>query len=253
MKKIYIYLQNFKLSHIILVKVMAVTLTLNGSTSVLTCEYFPSIELSDQYEYDCGLVDFQTFNSIPNVDINNNLFHIADEVVEIPIGSYEIEDIANFIQTALENGKKNMTVTIWANNNTLQSMITANAEIYFNRDRSIGSLLGFSQKQLNANVLHLSDLPVNITKVNVIRIECNIISGSYINERRAHTLHEFSPSVGPGYKIVEVPRNVIYLPVTVKRISSITLKLVDQNGDIINFRGETVTVRLHLKPHNVTV
>ncbi len=60
-------------------------------------------------------------------------------------------------------------------------------------------------------------------------------------------MHEFSPAVGPGYKIIEAPRNVIYLPVNVKQITSITLKLIDQDGDLINFRGETVTIRIHIK------
>lgn len=240
-------------SDISLFTVMAITLTLSGTNSSLSCEYFPPIELPNQYDYECGLVDFQTYNSIPNIDITNNLLHIDDEVIEIPIGSYEIEDIATFIESALDNTKKNIKVTLWANNNTLKSMITSNVQIFFDKDRSIGSLLGFSRQILSANRLHMSDLPVNITKVNVIRIECNIIVGSYINGKQAHTLHEFSPSVGPGYKIVEVPRNVIYLPVNVKRISSVTLQLIDQNGDSINFRGETITIRLHLKPQHVSL
>ena len=231
---------------------MAVTLTFSGTTSILTCEYFPPIELPNKYDYECGLVDFQTYNSIPNVDITNNLFHVNDHIIEIPTGSYEIEDIISFIQKALEDINKNIKVKIWANNNTLKVMIISNVGIDFNKQRSIGSLLGFSQKILDANVVHMSDLPVNITKVNVIRVECNIITGSYINGKHAHTLHEFSPSVGPGYKIVEVPRNVIYLPVNVKRISSITLRLVDQTDNIINFQGETITIRLHLKPRNAT-
>lgn len=53
-----------------------------------------------------------------------------------------------------------------------------------------------------------------------------------------------------GYKIVEVPANVIYLPVNAKRLSSITLKITDQEGNLVNFRGETITIRLHLKPRD---
>ena len=84
-------------------------------------------------------------------------------------------------------------------------------------------------------------------RVNVVRVECNIIASAYINNKPSHTLHQFSPNVGPGYKIVVVPRNVIYLPVNIKRKSLVTLKLVDQYGVLINFEGEILTIRLHLK------
>lgn len=222
------------------------TLTLSGRSSHLSAEYFPPLNL-DQY-YVCGLIDFQTYNSIPNVDERNNLFHIGEYEIEIPTGTYEIDDIAKFISEELLLRNSTALVRIEANNNTMMSEIESNEKIYFNKDRTIGKLLGFSKCILDSDVLHLSDLPVDINKVNIIRVECNIITGSYFNNKPVHTIHEFSPETGAGYKIIEVPRNVIYLPVNVKRISSLTLKLVDQDGDLINFRGERITVRLHLTP-----
>nr|CAI5866039.1 unnamed protein product [Callosobruchus analis] len=44
--------------------------------------------------YALGLIDFVTFNTIPNVDETNNKFFInnTDHIV-IPVGSYEIVDI----------------------------------------------------------------------------------------------------------------------------------------------------------------
>ena len=225
---------------------MSITLTLTANQSVFTSNYFPPIDLKGDYV--CGLIDFQTYNSIPNIDESNNKFHIENDVIEIPTGSYEISDIEKCIQ--LEIRKRNIPAEVYIrpNNNTLQVEIKSTANIFFDKNGTIGTLLGFSSRRLEANVLHVSDLPVDIIKVNVIRIECNIISGSYINNEAVHTLHEFSPTVGPGYKIIETPKNVIYFPVIVNRLSSVTIKLVDQNGDIVNFRGENITLRLHLKP-----
>lgn len=45
---------------------MALTITLSGNSSILTADYFPPIELVKHLDYVCGLVDFQTYNSIPN-------------------------------------------------------------------------------------------------------------------------------------------------------------------------------------------
>lgn len=225
---------------------MSLTLTLTGNSSILSAEYFPTLELSSDYV--CGLIDFQTYNSIPNIDDQNNNIQIGDQIIKIPTGSYEISDIAKYIETELLKLDKKNKFSLKANNNTLKCMITCNKKINFKVSNNIGLLLGFSECELAANIEHTSDLPVNINKVNAIRLECNIISGSYINNKKVHTIHEFSPKVGPGYKIIDVPRNVIYLPVNVQRITSLIVTLVDQNNRLINFRGETITLRLHLKP-----
>lgn len=223
---------------------MSLTYALTGTSSQLSCDYFPPIELAGEYE--CGLVDLQTYNSIPNIDEGNNLFHIGSEIIEIPIGSYELDDIADYINKKMKNNDDNVIV-LFANNNTLKSELIANAKVYFNKDCSIGSLLGFSKRILEPHIRHSSDLPVNITRVSAIRVECNIIEGSYSNSIKSHILHEFSPMVEPGYKIVEVPKNVIYLPLNTRAISTLTIRIVDQNGDLINFRGEQITIRLHLR------
>lgn len=225
---------------------MSRTLTLSGNSSILTSNYFPPIDLNG--EYICALADFQTYNSIPNIDEDNNNFYIGNKNIKIPIGSYEIEDIEEFIKKTMEIPSTNKKMLqIRANNNTLKCEIYSEQQIDFEKSNSISKLLGFSQRKLEPNIWHSSDLPVDINKINIVRIECNIIHGTYINDQEAHILHEFSIGVGPGYKIIEVPQNLIYLPVAVKRISYISIRLLDQNGNLINFRGETVTIRLHLK------
>lgn len=223
---------------------MSITLTLSGNKSTLTTEYFPPIVLDSNYV--CGLVDFQTYNSIPNVDVMNNLFHLGNDVIKLPIGSYEIEDINNFIQEGLLKKNNTASVKIRANNNTLKCEIYCSEDIDFSHPNSIGSLLGFSNRKLVAKQMHESDLYVDINRVNTVRVECNLIDGTFINNQSAHILHQFSIKVSPGYKIIEVPKNVIYLPVNVKKISSITINLLDQDGNLINFRGELITIRLHL-------
>lgn len=57
----------------------SITLTLSGNSAHLQAEYFPTIDLSDG-NYVCGLIDFQTFNSIPNVDGTNNMFYYGSEI-----------------------------------------------------------------------------------------------------------------------------------------------------------------------------
>lgn len=221
------------------------TLTLSGTSSILEAYFFPPIELSPLKNYTLGLVELLTFNSIPNIDVGNNKFYVDKEIITIPTGSYEIEDLENYLQKALSD--HNIIVNLKPNNNTLCSEIKCNRNINFEPSDSIGRLLGFTPRILQANITHKSDLPVTILKINSLRVECNITAGAYINGQRVHTIHEFFPIVPPGYKIVEVPSHITYLPITVQSIHNLQLKLVDQDGELVNFRGEVITIRLHVK------
>jgi len=82
--------------------------------------------------------------------------------------------------------------------------------------------LGLTSKILKSNIRHTFDKTIDIIKINSICVQCNIINGTFINNEKPHTLHQFALVVSPGYKISEVPQNVIYLPVNTKQIHSIT-------------------------------
>lgn len=220
---------------------------LNGTESVIVCDFFPPIDLSHG-EWSIGLIDFTTYNSIPNVEENiNNKIHLKNMTLGLATGSYEIEDINRLCQ---EKVKKTMVFKIRANNNTLKAEVYTSEDVDFTDKSSIGPLLGFNRKLTAADKWYESDSPVDIIKVNVVRIGCNIARGSYDNGVESHIIHEFYPTVEPGFKIVEQPNNVIYLPVNVKQLDNITLTITDQEGRLVNFRGETITARLHLKQQN---
>lgn len=223
----------------------SITLTLSGTSSVLETHFFPPIELSSNKNHSLGLVELLTFNSIPNIDERNNKFHVDKEEITIPTGSYEIEDIELYLKEVLAS--KNITISLKPNNNTLCSIIKCSHQVDFRPNNSIGSLLGFTKRLIAPNTVESSDLPVTILKVNSLRVECSITSGAYINGQKVHTIHEFFPAVPPGFKIIEVPSHIIYLPITVRNIDHLEIRIVDQDGDLVNFRGEVITIRLHIK------
>lgn len=240
---------------------MSRTLTLTGKSHTLSHDFFPPLDLNDG-DYVIGLINFHTYNSIPNVDEWNNKFYYDDKVIGLPVGAYEIEDINNYLRLMIgDPGAHNVFelnehpslptnenfITLHANNTTLKCELLSNCKIDFTHDDSIGSLLGFSKRILKPGIIHKSDFSVNIVKVNSIQVECNIVTGAYRNDKLVHTIHEFYPSVPAGYKIIETPRNVIYLPVNVRTIHNLTLRICDQDGNLVNFQDEIITTRLHLR------
>lgn len=231
---------------------MSSTFTLKSLSNVLTANYYPPIELDDRYEYAVGLIGLHTYNTIPNIYDGNNKFYYDDQVIIIPTGSYEISDVEAYIQKHLSppndnTSDKNELLSIKPNNNTLRCEIMSFFSIDFRPSDSIGHMLGFSKRLLTAKKSYESDLPVQIIKVVTIRIEANIVTSTYYDTHLSHTLFEFSPSVEPGYSINIEPRNIIYLPINTKTISTISLRLLDQDGDPVDFRGEQIVVRLELK------
>ena len=220
------------------------TFTLSDRTSVLEAHYNPPIQLDGDYEI--GLINFETYNAIPNVDVNNNFLKVGDKLIEIPVGSYEIADINAFIHSQLP---ANTNFHLYANNNTLKSIIKCDKEVDFGVGKSIGPLLGFSATKIlrPINSPHISHEVVDILRVNTIKIDCNIVQGAFSNSTTAHTIHQFFPSVPPGFKIIETPQNVIYMPINTNTIDNIILKITDQDDRAINFRQEVVTIRLHLR------
>ena len=112
-------------------------------------------------------------------------------------------------------------------------------------------MLGFEKKRLTKNQKHISDRPIDIFKVNSVCVECNLVTNSFTNGKPVHIIHMFFPSSLPGAKIIEKPSNVIYLPINTRYINEIILKITYQDGNLVNFREEVVTVRLHLQ--NITL
>ena len=241
---------------------MSQTFTLKGRSHRLESVFTPPIELDPKYDYSLALISLNTWNTIPNIEEGKNKVYYREnsqeKVLKIPTGSYELEDIETFVHNQLTGAEatiieKNRVFSLKPNNNTLKCELKSVYDLNFEPKDSIAKLLGFSPQVLEANILHESDLPVEIIQVATIRVECNIISGSYYTNNPSHTLYEFSPTVDPGYSINIEPRNLIFLPVNEKKLYNITLNLLDQDSRPVNFRGEEVVIRLELRRNGSSI
>lgn len=275
----------------------SITLSLSGSSSDLSASYYPPIELGSD-EYVCGLIDFTTYMSIPNITETNNTFCFLDEsIIKLPIsqrmkverrmadlrmnpdksfneieiieddseenhffvktvsdaqiqletGSYEIEDILKNLKLKIAENFPGVTFESNIEKNILKCMVKMNRRICFDRPNSIASILGFKNSVLPKDVNNYSERLVNINPINVIRVETNITTGSFANDSMNRGIYDFYPTVGIGYKILERPKTIIYLPVSERSISQFRVRIVDQDNNLIDFRGEQISLRVHIK------
>lgn len=233
---------------------------LSEKRTQIKTKFRPLIQLDKNRKYEMALVNLETFYSFPNIDSSTNNFRYSPDNgvtwidINIPEGSYEIVDLNEYIQRIMrENGHYDTAaekyyITLEPNNNTLKSVldIEPNYKVDFTTANSIRSVLGFNA-QVYAAGYNESENIVNIISVNSLRVTSDIIGSSYSNGTTENIIYSFFPAVGPGYKIIEVPVNLVYLPVTVSTISSMETKFVDQNGKLINLRGEELSIRFHIR------
>ncbi len=219
------------------------TLTDSSTTRYYSDEIIVAVD-----DWEIGLVNFQSYYSIPNVTLDNDriLTITVDDnynFIRLPVGAYTLEDLNSAINTNLFPGQY---VNLTLHGPTNRVHLRSNLDIDF-REGSLAPLLGFNPGRYIHDRDHYAQHAPNLAPVEMIRIHCNIVQGSYEEEAHAHILHEFSPTIPTGYKIIEAPDHVIYLPLNVKRITEITLRVTDQDNKPLDFRGERIYIRLELK------
>ncbi|KAL4105293.1 hypothetical protein QTP88_020544 [Uroleucon formosanum] len=183
----------------------------------------------------------KTNNSIPNIEpgcntiafrnlINNN------EYVIIPTGTYELDQLESIIQKMMPEYISFFELK--ANSTTLKCSISCSHDVDLSVGNSIAKLLGFRNVLYTTGATHESENIVNIMKINCIKVECNLITGSFCDGTPSQTIHELYPTVPAGYKIVELPRHPVFYGLNTRSITKVNIVLKDQNDCLINLRGK---------------
>ena len=221
---------------------------------------FNTLQLDKEKEYEIALVNLETYYLFPNIDKTNNVFVYSPDnsnswvKIKIPVGSYEIDDINNTIQHEMQKRghhdpiNEDYYINISPNSNTLKSVLILEKDyqVDFNYENSLAKVLGFTGAKYTEE-FHKSENVVNILGINSILVNIDIISGSYVNGTTKNTIYSFFPKVSPGYKIIEMPRNLFYLPITLDTINRLTVSITDQDDHLLNLRNEKLTIRFHIR------
>ena len=225
---------------------------MSGSNSDIHTLFSPPINLRADRDYELAMVNLETYYSFANIRDTNNCLKWKGKgdkewrLVRVSVGCYELKDISEEICRL----RGNTDLTFLPNVNTLQCIMTivgTDLKVSFDTPSSLADVLGFEKNKVYIAGRHASEELVNIMNVNSILIHCNIIHSSFIKGLPTPVIYNFFPNAAPGQKILESPHNLIYLPVIVDVISTLSVWLTDQDGEKLDLRGEKLTIRFHLR------
>ena len=226
---------------------------LSSDKSDFSTQIYPTLELKGK-RWTVGLLSLETYNSVPNITDKNNVFVYSSDsgstwkTITLATGSYEISQINSEIQRLMQlNGDSGIEIAV--NYYSLGSVINitpATYQVDFTVTNSLASTLGFNPVILSQGY-NISPNIVKILTVNSVLVNCSIVGNSYLKSSQYPVLYSFFPNVKPGYKVVQDPVNVVYLPINSEQIQNIRIWLTDQDGNPLDFRGETITCRLNFK------
>ena len=239
-------------------------LVITGKGSSVHTRYNPPLEFDEKNHasYEISLLRLETYYSFPNIDASNNSFRVSLNAgkswipIVIPVGCYDIVSINSFLQRELapykeqNKDEKEKHIAIVANPNTLKcvlNILDSRTIVDFDVENSLRSVLGFTGDTYKGPKRFESESIVNILNVNTILVHCDVIGSSRINGVAAPVIYNSFPDVSPGEKIVSRPKHLIYMPLTMSVIPSMTCWLTDQDHRRINLRGEELTLTFHVR------
>ena len=119
--------------------------------------------------------------------------------------------------------------------------------IKFDENSFFSTILGFTPgwdyKHYNQ---YLSQKIVNLNCTNKIHLKCDVIDGSVVNGDRQPILYSFVLDKPSDYKIVCEPGTIHYKKINKSVLNTITFYLEDDNNEVVNFNGETLTFTLQM-------
>ena len=215
---------------------------------------------TDNKQFKMAVTFLSAYNGIFNVISKNNKFYFIESITDedgylqitIPPGAYGIESLNNEFKKVIIDEEHyteaNYPFKIKPNCSTLGSTIeitTQGPVSTFVSDYSFGDLLGFNKLTIYEEY-KLSPNPVDILSFDNIFIECDIAQRLIFRGKRSGTIHNFTMDVDPDYKYFEKFHGEVqwYMMESKDIISSICFKLKNENGNLVSFKGQSITFRL---------
>ena len=240
-------------------------ITVSGTISRLFTRFNPALvfDPAENSGYEIALCRLETYYCFQNIDEKNNVLRVSIDSgqnwkeLKIPVGCYDITGINEALQLLLGEFDKNSVqekrqpyIVLTGNKNTgncVLVIMSSTTVVDFNVKNSIRSVLGFEAKQYVGGKRYESENKIDIVRVQSILVHCDIIKPSRVNGVPAPVIYNFFPNVSPAEKIVCQPKHLMYVPLSLSVISSMTAWITDQEGRTLDVLEERLTLSFHIR------
>ena len=252
------------------------TYSITGTTTdgTFRCLVEPEANFKEGITHYAYLKSFTGWSYFPNLDSSNNKFFYSktnnlQKVITFQTGSYQITDYNEHIHSKMfENGDKAgetkngeakngerrteaeskadkndeyaISISPYMPTSRIMIRVKKGYTVYFTKG-SWFKELGFKEKTVLGEGLHMAPDRADLMKTLKVRIECNLCKGFRINKGNkivhSNVLYEFPNNKSTGEPISINPNPVIYTTLIQKRFSEIVLKFYD-DGKAVNFQRE---------------
>lgn len=203
---------------------------------------------SNQTTVTTATSDFAVYESNIVLYADNRTFSITQSAVTynftIPVGNYSGTTLATAMQAQILLQLSNFTVTFSSTDNTLTITHTTTAFTVLSSG-SASNYIGFTSDTPSASLVAISPSPINITGNTSIIIKSNAIAADMIfpaiqNVVYTNKILEF-PLTGVNNSVIfyepERTQIISYYKKGGISLSSIDLRLIDDNGRLVSFNA----------------
>lgn len=215
------------------------------------CQWIlPPIEIVDGFHIYLSVQNCVIPYSFYNINSSNNqlIYYIdtSQNIVTIPEGNYNINQLITTLKSLM---LPNFNITY--NNINNKITFTYTSSFYISSSSTISEIIGFL-KEIN----YYSDVNFTLTSVNNINmhpIKCiNIVSNLMTNSINKSFVNNNSilcciPINSQPYSLIEYHNNNNFrVNLFVNTISTIRIKLIDDNGNLLNLNGLNFSLTIQL-------
>ena len=213
-----------------------------------------NFKFKENITYYVSLVHLTATSFFPNLTDKNNKFYYSSkavnnknepiiETITFQTGCYEISDYAKVIQQYVGD---NIQITLNQASGNVIIKLTEGWKVYFTKPNCWNKELGF-ENDILSDKINVSKNMADITTIQKIYLDSNIIRGAYYKGKLSNILYSFPNNHKYGSLITYAPNPREKMTLINKNFNKIIFKFYDEDGNPIDFQGEPVTLRLEIK------
>ena len=213
-----------------------------------------NFKFKENISYYVSLIHLTATSFFPNLTDKNNKFYYSSkamnnkneiiiEEITLATGCY---DIADYNKVIHQYAGENIEIILNQASGNVMIKLTDGRKVYFSKPNCWNKELGFEKIDLS-NKINISPKTADITSVQKIYIDCNIIKGAYYKGKVSNILYSFPNRHKYGSLITYAPNPKERMLLINKNFNKIIFKFYDEDNNSVDFQSEAVTIILEIK------